>query len=549
MASTISIALRRGLALHRAALVPARAAAAGAVAPPPPVAFAAAAAAARRWQSSLGGTAAVSNGNHPPSGDDAESSPPADAAPGATGDDAAAAAAAAAGVPAAAGAVADTEAGGSSSVGAADTDVPASPVSATTDGDVAPDGAVGGNAEATAKPANRAARAPARDKGGGGGGRYSRLPSLELIPSRRTERVKSMGGGRLRERSLPAGLRDPFERRFLLLRGPSGVASRVDVALFLASVGVHAAAVPRGEEGGLAPAASTPAPSADAPAVTPDADAEGGSASAGAGPDAANAAAADTDAGAPAVDANADTDAVTYAPDTSSPPSAAAGIAAALSPPNDAAVVAASRIARLSFNILHNRSDWVVELPSEAAATEAVALTQGRLLGLMLIRSSAVSASMVWSEGGASFLMQSSYPGAPSMRRAKEEGRLGADVAAGVSEDKSAADARAGGRDEGSGGGGGGRGRRALGAGVGVFPNYCDRARAVVVRSRVPLGNLDIFSLFSGYEVARLLGDPNVSKAVLVLMRTPEEAERVAMDKCHGGATVEGINVSVRLFM
>lgn len=35
---------------------------------------------------------------------------------------------------------------------------------------------------------------------------------------------------------------------------------------------------------------------------------------------------------------------------------------------------------------------------------------------------------------------------------------------------------------------------------------------------------------------------------VLVLMRTAEEAERVAMDKCHGGASVGGMNVNVRLF-
>lgn len=31
-------------------------------------------------------------------------------------------------------------------------------------------------------------------------------------------------------------------------------------------------------------------------------------------------------------------------------------------------------------------------------------------------------------------------------------------------------------------------------------------------------------------------------------MRTAEEAERVAMDKCHGGASVGGIHVNVRLF-
>ena len=35
---------------------------------------------------------------------------------------------------------------------------------------------------------------------------------------------------------------------------------------------------------------------------------------------------------------------------------------------------------------------------------------------------------------------------------------------------------------------------------------------------------------------------------VLVLMRCAEEAERISMDKGYGGAQVDGVNVSVRLF-
>jgi len=35
---------------------------------------------------------------------------------------------------------------------------------------------------------------------------------------------------------------------------------------------------------------------------------------------------------------------------------------------------------------------------------------------------------------------------------------------------------------------------------------------------------------------------------VLVLMRCAEEAERIAMDKGYGGAQVDGVSVSVRLF-
>ncbi|KAK1862069.1 hypothetical protein I4F81_004645 [Pyropia yezoensis] len=571
MASAISCALRRGLALHRSALVPAR----GTSPAPAAAAAAAAAATTRRWQSSSGGTTAVSGGETPTGG--AAEPSPADAAPGPAGGDTADAAGASA-----AGVVTDAEAGAGDGGGggaaaaaaadathphdaanAADVDAPTSPTTATADGgdgvrSAAADAATGGNeapgaavvddAEATAEAADGAAPAPTRrDRGGGGNGRGRTPNPLRLIPSRKSQRVSSAAGRSPRDHPMPAGVRDPTERRFLLLRGASGVASRADVALFLTSAGVRSATVPRGEAK-AAVVAAEPGPSPRASATgrtddTPDADA---GADADAAPADAGAAAADASAAA----ANADADASPTAA-AAAAPSMAVGLAAALSPPSDAAVVAASRIARLSFSLLHNRSDWLVELPSAAAAEDAVARTQGRVLGLMLARSAAVNAYVVAAEGGASFLAQAPYPGEEA-----PVGRGGADGAGTGPADAAAASA-AGPREATAGGGGaGGRRRRgggaaagrSVGTGGGIFPKFEDRARAVVVRSRVPLGGTDIFSLFSGYEVARVVGDPNVSKAVLVLMRTAEEAERVAMDKCHGGASVGGMNVNVRLF-
>lgn len=537
MASAISCALRRGLALHRSALVPAR----GTSPAPAAAAAAAAAATTRRWQSSSGGTTAVSGGETPTGG--AAEPSPADAAPGPAGGDTADAAGASA-----AGVVTDAEAGAGDGGGggaaaaaaadathphdaanAADVDAPTSPTTATADGgdgvrSAAADAATGGNeapgaavvddAEATAEAADGAAPAPTRrDRGGGGNGRGRTPNPLRLIPSRKSQRVSSAAGRSPRDHPMPAGVRDPTERRFLLLRGASGVASRADVALFLTSAGVRSATVPRGEAK-AAVVAAEPGPSPRASATgrtddTPDADA---GADADAAPADAGAAAADASAAA----ANADADASPTAA-AAAAPSMAVGLAAALSPPSDAAVVAASRIARLSFSLLHNRSDWLVELPSAAAAEDAVARTQGRVLGLMLARSAAVNAYVVAAEGGASFLAQAPYPGEEA-----PVGRGGADGAGTGPADAAAASA-AGPREATAGGGGaGGRRRRgggaaagrSVGTGGGIFPKFEDRARAVVVRSRVPLGGTDIFSLFSGYEVARVVGDPNVSKAV-----------------------------------